>query len=313
MQKYVLIFLISVLAAAVSYAQSFDFDLNTRNYVPLSGGTELLFSGNQDPDPVVLDMAMSFNGASLEYFQVVDGVLIMLNLQTFDNINLYPANANLFSQQGTTRYFYKIEGQFPNRTMILECQNVKFRDERDETGASPSFMTYQIYVFEGLGGVMFHYGPSSINDFNLCFKKEGGCRTGWLDNVDTFRELKGQPTNPQNIVITNMSAEHPTMNAYPETGTMYIWGDERTSSHRGFIPEDLKIFPNITKGLVNISDSQISDSKSKVRVYNTSGQLLKIESINKYGQIDLGNLSPGVYQLIINKGAIQYNAKVVKM
>lgn len=312
MQKYVFIFLISVMSVMITRAQSFDFDINTRNYVPLSGGTELPFSGNQDPDPVVLDMAMSFNGASLEYFQVVDGVLIMLNLQTFDNINLYPANANLFSQEGTTRYFYKIEGEYPNRTIIVECQNVKFKDEKDETGESPSSITYQIYVSEGLGGVMFHYGPSLISNFDLCFKKEEGCRTGWLDNVDTFRELKGQPHNPQNIIITNMSAEHPTLNAYPETGTLYIWGDDRTSGKPQFV-SDLRIFPNITKGLVNISDSRINDPKSKVRIYNNNGQLLKIENINKYGQIDLGGLSPGVYQLIINKGTMQYNAKVVKM
>src|SRR5690606_8639658 len=140
-----------------------------------------------------------------------------INLETFSNIKTYPADANLFNLEGTTRYFYKIEGQSPERTLIIECQNVKFKDELEETGSSPSFITYQIRIQEGDGVISFHYGPSLIEDFALCFKKEEGCLTGWLDNEDTFRELEGSPQSPQNIVITNMSADHPTLNAYPAT------------------------------------------------------------------------------------------------
>jgi hypothetical protein len=300
------------LGAVSLQSQMFEFDWDQDAYTPLTGGTELTFEANKDPNPVVLDRAIQFNGDVFEYFQVVEGRLILLDPQTFVNLKLYPSDDFLASVPGETRFFYRIDGEYPQRVLRVECQKMFFKEEFKETGSYTSYITFSIAVSEGQGGIRYHYGPSSIVNFDLCFRPNNGMLVGWWDNKDVIRELNGSPDQPQPVVLPNMQAPHPRLNAYPIAGRVFSWGDDRTGI-RYQVFNDLHVFPTATKAWVTVQDKRIKDLSPRVKLFDNQGRLVKILSMNEQNQVDLSGFAAGYYQLILQSGNKRYIAKVIKL
>ncbi len=298
--------------AGILKAQSFDFDLDQETYASLSGAIELTFEANKDPDPVVLDRGIAFNGDVFEYFQVVEGRLILLDPQTFVNLKLYPSDDFLQSVPGETKIRYRLDGDYPNRVLSVECEKMFFKEEFKETGSYTSYVTFTMTVSEGQGGIRYHYGPHSIANFDLCFRPNNGMLVGWWDNKDVIRELNGTPDQPQPVVLTNMESPHPRLNAYPQSGRVYSWGDDRTGI-RYQVFSDLKVFPTATKSWVTIQDKRIKDLSTRVKLFDSNGRLVKVLKMNEQQQVDLSSFAAGYYQLILQSGNKQYVAKVIKL
>lgn len=311
MKKIILSLFISTCTILAAYSQSFQFSHKSKTYLPLEGGISMHIPENGDLDPLTFNTPFVFNGTEMHIFQVVDGILVFFNSVTYENLKLYPSDANYLLIPGDSEVKYRIDGVAPNRVCIVEIKNLRYKDEITQTGSASSFITFQIQIEEGNGAVSFHYGDSDVKNFNLCYKKYKGSLTGWSDNKDMFRELEGNPDSPKNINTNEVEGYHPVLNSVPASGTYYTWGDISVSTNTKFYT-DLSIFPNVTSGIINIKDSRLNVLSPKIDIYSSSGQLVKSDYLQK-NQIDIKELPSGVYQLIIRVNNNQYSAKVVKM
>jgi len=71
------------------------------------------------------------------------------------------------------------------------------------------------------------------------------------------------------------------------------------------IPKDLKIFPNPTSGLINLSKTY-----DQVEVYSLSGRLLKAKA--QSNSIDISNIQQGIYLMRLTSGTTSYQVKVIR-
>lgn len=312
MKKILLSLLLTSIIIPTVFSQTFQFSNKGKTYMPLEGAISMHIPENGDLDPLTFSTPFMFNGTEMNLFQVVDGILVFLNSVSYENLKLYPSDANYVLIPGDSEVNYRIDGTAPNRVCIVEIKNLRFKDEISQSGSTASsFISFQVYVEEGKGAVSFHYGESSIKNFELCYKKHKGSLTGWSDNKDMFRELEGTPDGPRNIVTSEIEGYHPVLNGVPTSGTYYSWGDINVSTNMKF-HHDLNIFPNVTSGIVNIKDSRLNVLSPKVDVYSSSGQLIKSAYLQK-NQMDIKELPAGIYQLVVRISNNQYSAKIVKM
>ena len=75
------------------------------------------------------------------------------------------------------------------------------------------------------------------------------------------------------------------------------------------------IYPNPTKGALNISIDKSLEGNSKIDVYNTIGLLIQSKNNsfrNNTTQIDLSGYSPGLYLIKIDINNNTYFGKIIK-
>lgn len=311
MKKVLFSILFTTLSVLTVFSQTFSFSHGNKTYLPLEGGISMNIPENGDLDPLTFNTPFMFNGTELNIFQVVDGILVLFNSVSYENLKLYPSDANYTLIPGDSEVNYRIDGVAPNRVCIVEIKNLRFRDEIAQSGTASSYISFQILIEEGKGAVSYHYGDSNIKNFDLCYKKHKGSLSGWSDNKDMFRELEGDPQAPRNLTTSEIEGYHPVLNGTPVSGTFYTWGDISVSTNMKFYT-DLNIFPNVTSSVVNIKDSRLSVLSPKIDIYSSSGQLVKSLFMQK-NQIDVKELPSGIYQLVIRINNNQYSAKIVKM
>lgn len=96
-------------------------------------------------------------------------------------------------------------------------------------------------------------------------------------------------------------------------GTITFTYNSSTLSTKNNVIEDIKIYPNPTKGKITLSNIQKIDLKS-AKIFNVLGRLVKDVSI-KNGvsklEIDLSNLNKGVYLLSLKSGDQSTTKKLV--
>jgi len=90
----------------------------------------------------------------------------------------------------------------------------------------------------------------------------------------------------------------------------YYFYSGTTSSHDITIGEPLQISPNPTTGLVRL---QVESSQSQISVLGLNGARAPVGRLSQNGnEVDLGNLPPGIYYIIVQEGRERRVGKVVK-
>ncbi|MBS3738912.1 MAG: T9SS type A sorting domain-containing protein [Psychroflexus sp.] len=90
--------------------------------------------------------------------------------------------------------------------------------------------------------------------------------------------------------------------------------ESTTLSTDEFEKSGISVYPNPASNLVNINFSQNTDELEQIALYDLNGRLILTRKLNSNDieqQIDVSNLSSGVYILEINTVKHQYNTKVI--
>ncbi|HXD93815.1 MAG TPA: T9SS type A sorting domain-containing protein [Bacteroidia bacterium] len=140
-----------------------------------------------------------------------------------------------------------------------------------------------------------HYFIENINcaDFHRLANSDGG-------------NSGNQPNSPTKGFVKNSNIV-PT----PNNQSLSVNGNKNQSS-------TISIYPNPTNSGITIdfNNSLLSTNNVTYKIYNTTGQNVKSQNppINSDSQlnIDLSDLNPGLYNIIINQGSKTWQKKVIK-
>ncbi|NBC58594.1 MAG: T9SS type A sorting domain-containing protein [Bacteroidetes bacterium] len=130
-----------------------------------------------------------------------------------------------------------------------------------------------------------------------------------FDNyTDTEVELNENAINTYSFTVDQSISESVASNRFD------IRFESTTLSTDEFEKSGISVYPNPASDLVNINFSQNTDELEQIVLYDLNGRLVfasKLNSNDIEQQIDVSNLSSGIYVLEINTVKHQYNTKVI--
>jgi len=216
----------------------------------------------------------------------MQGSDVYLNSPTFskENGGIIKAFGNEIS--GQTRLVEYGSDKYPNSTIDFDAVFVKERSTKLSSSIISNYGKNPYNNFDTDSSKMYHYSPDSPLDAKNKVIKYAGRTNGG----DLFWSFNNDVDDYSDQIITGLK------NALKNYATKLISiQGEKTTDVINVISEDFQIFPNpATKFLYIKSGSKIN----KIEIYNSEGKLQKRISEND-NSIDLKNLNPGKYNLII--------------
>jgi len=102
------------------------------------------------------------------------------------------------------------------------------------------------------------------------------------------------------------------------SGGIYKWNDLISSNDNNFITKtnDYKIYPNPTNNIINFEFADVENTNISIDIYDVTGKIIYSISENKANgfyktQIDMQNISKGIYIAIIKKGQLIFRDKII--
>lgn len=160
-----------------------------------------------------------------------------------------------------------------------------------------------------------------IEPGNICGKVVNSCNTPYPGNGTDYPDLQENYMNySTDLCYAMFTKEQVNMMRYALTvkrNQLIINREIETST--GFenisaADNGLELFPNPTKGMLNIRQNSPSANETIIQVYNSMGAVVKTERIPAYSSsydINLSNLAPSVYFLNFVNGNTQTTEKII--
>lgn len=207
---------------------------------------------------------------------------------------------------------YKIENGSDGKILKIQWKNVGFF--QDETGED--FINIQMWLYENLNKIEYHYGPVQINNVNEVYYFLGGTTVavassydffndGFLDNAYFLTELPNDPT-VETILAGQFSDEPYVINGTIPENTVYEFRN-KTLNISSFSDFDFDLYPNPATDIVYI---KIDSSKFETKIYNLLGQLVLSSSNRK--EINISHLPSATYFVKVNSNNKAFTKKIIK-
>lgn len=153
----------------------------------------------------------------------------------------------------------------------------------------------------------------------LAFLPWADAQTISRQSINSFGGSSNAPnmehTAGEAVIFTRSQASVILSQGYHQTYTMGFVGSQEFVIDRFGI----SLFPNPTNSTLNIGYSNGSKSNNGLRlsVYNCSGQLVLsdadiLKSSSEIYQLNIANLSSGIYYIHLSNGSFQSNHKIIK-
>ena len=148
-----------------------------------------------------------------------------------------------------------------------------------------------------------------------------GLMINWNNVVVTYNSaINGLEKNQEYFVLVDAGAfKDYSGNPFAGITSNSIWQFKTGKSYMTGIYDqeqnNIIIYPNPTKGALNISIDKSLEGNSKIDVYNTIGLLIQSKNNsfrNNTTQIDLSGYSPGLYLIKIDINNNTYFGKIIK-
>ena len=160
-----------------------------------------------------------------------------------------------------------------------------------------------------------------IEPGNICGNIINSCNTPYPGNGTDYPDLQENYMNySTDLCYAMFTKEQVNMMRYALTAKrnqLIINREIETSTGMENISADnngLELFPNPTKGMLNIRQASPSANETIIQVYNTMGAVVMTERIPAYSSsydINLSNLAPSVYFMNFVNGNTQTTEKIV--
>ncbi len=210
---------------------------------------------------------------------------------------------------------YEVTGSPGTQIFKLQIKNATFAGDLTAT------IDLQIWLYEEFSRLELRMGPNTIPSPAGAF---GGGTNGpysGIHHLSTFTPITyvyglfayGDENNPEDSLVsgTGISSFGIILNDCPAEGKVYVYGD--AASMANIIQNEgvsFQLYPNPVENKLTISGV---NPESTAKIVDMGGRLIMeftFDSIEK--EIDLSNLSEGVYQIKIEKDGVIEQSKFVK-
>lgn len=215
---------------------------------------------------------------------------------------------------------YNMSGPVGKRIFKLEYMNAGFSDENHIYSTLDDSLNMQVWLREDSNIVEMHFGPAKISHYSDYFFF-GGPMLGYVRNMNhdalTFEKiylLKGSPTAPTIDSATAAVMIFPALSSYPANGTVYR-----------FIPKDIPKPTTYTAHTVQAAGVNVYPTRCGDRLFVESQQAANYKIISLIGNVvqtgeirnglntlDVGNLTAGMYVIVVRNDSFYDSYKFIK-
>jgi hypothetical protein len=302
------------------HGQTYHLSVTTAPFEHLEGGTSAINGVWDDPD-LVLPIGFGF-----PFFDTVLTHLYLRSSFSFITLSNTPASATLSGivvfggdivdrgfQEGTSLspITYQTTGSTGNRVFTAEWENAGFYWDLFNNGSSTDFVNFQLRLFEADGTIEFHYGPNQHSFPEIDYNGNMGPSVQLIEayNINSQMSLgevlllSGDPVDPD---ITTTLQDIFLDSPIPED-LVYRFTREPT----GVLDPVVKFnyyHPNPTTGKLTLSDDYHQEKVLEVNVTDANGRHCLSDDQPK--EIELFDLSPGTYDLLITTTGGKYRQRI---
>lgn len=276
-----------------------------------------------DPDlviPLGFDFVLSTNVFNTLYIdsEFSLGAEVTLSSNDFDNSPIFVPTTLDYIDRGfstnvsESEISYKSENGPDGKILKIQWKNVGFFD--DETGED--FMNVQMWLYENLNKIEYHYGPLQINNVEEVYDSLGGTTVavassydllndGFLDNAYFLTELPEDPTVLTILAGQFLDEPYVLSGTIPEN-TVYEF-QNTTLDISNFTDLYFDLYPNPATDIINVKTEL---SKFEIEIFNLLGQIVIKSSNDK--EINISNLTEGAYLVRISSNNKTFTKKIIK-
>lgn len=308
------------------FAQT-EFDVITRSETYKDLENPISLTNGQiwdDPDlviPLGFDFVLSTNVFNTLYIdsEFSTGAEVTLSSNDFDDSPIFVPTTLDYIDRGhssnvsESEISYKLENGGDGKILKIQWKNVGFFD--DETGED--FMNVQMWLYENLNKIEYHYGPLQINNVEEVYDSLGGTIVAvassydilndrFLDNAYFLTELPENPTVLTKLAGQVLGEEPYVLSGTIPENTVYEFRNT-TLDISNFTDLYFDLYPNPATDIINIKTDL---SKFEIEIFNLFGQSVIKSSNDK--EINISNLTKGSYLVRINSNNKTFTKKIIK-
>ena len=302
-------------------AQTYNLTVSEESYTPLENSISLTNDEIWDDEEYSFPIEIDF-----EYFgDKLDTLFVDVNglvaNTSFENIGsesfvsfILPFYNDLIdlgyiSEESVSNISYLIDGEEGSRILKIEWNNVGFYDDYYDNQADPSFVNFQLWLYELDNAIEFHYGDSKV-DSELVFQYYGGGPIAGLmdtynettDIYDEFAVLIGDPAKP-NVILWEGEVDFEytqLLDSVPMPNTVYRFDlmDVSTTEIQA-LSQNFSIYPNPVLTQLSIVSERVDSEIQSISIFSNDGRWIR--TINSdFSNINVSDLWSGVYHIHIS-------------
>ena len=300
--------------------QTYHLSVTTAPFEFLEGGTSAINGVWDDPD-LVLPIGFDF-----PYFDTVLTHLYLRSAFSFITLSDTPDEATLsgivvfggdivdrglLDDNSLSPITYQTSGNAGNRVFTAEWENAGFYWDLFDDSNSTDFVNFQLRLFEADGTIEFHYGPNQHSTPEIDYNGNFGPSVQLIEayNINSQMSLgevlllSGDPADPD---ITTTLQDIFLDSPIPED-LVYRFTREPT-----IVREPISIVsyyhPNPTPGKLSLLADYQEEEIKEVNITDEQGR--HCFTVEQTQSLDLINLPPGIYDLMITTTNGQYRQRI---
>lgn len=323
-------YLISIIAFVTvfeisTFGQGYQFSKRTEIYNNLTDAV-LVNQGLWGYETYAIPIGFDF----LFFDSYIDTLVIYENIPGFftsnnleDSQYIGPFGATLIDRGelngiSLSKISYKVLNDPGNRICIIEWKNFGFEGDVWCNNTSTDYVNFQVWLYEAMDIIEFHYGPNLITNFQCSFWGEVGptiALSPWgnyLENIvsDSTIWLTGLAGAPS-IILSNMPYY---VTGIIDQGTIYCFNNVLTSTNDLHLTK-VDIFPNPVKDVASVVVPDCS-GQCNIEIYDLQGRLELKQEVNLANgiiKLSLEHISPGFKYMRIWLTNTYYSTKFIKL
>jgi hypothetical protein len=324
MKHYFTLLFVSILFAASTQAQTFDYDFSafSDTYTDLVNPTAATTMSWDDP---LIDIPIGFSFS----FEGSIGDVAYLGSSgygaelSFENTSESGASlvayasdiidAGYQADEMVSIIAYQTTGTAGSRICKIEWKDVAFYNEVSDDGTNNQRISFQLWLYENSNLFEIRFGPNSITDNSV---HDGNLTSGirsfdFLTSSGYGHLAQGNPSAPTILSSTDeFEFFSVTLDDNPEDGMVYRFGASFVSVETPKENVNWNAYPNPTTGLLNLITGM--DSAVQFELLDLSGRVLKNGQLFNTETLDITNFETGIYLVRMTAGSKVKTVQVVK-
>jgi hypothetical protein len=304
--KRILLIAVFLFTIKSGYGQYYTFTQLNQPYNTISGGTVVSTAGWDYLNTFVIPFPFSFEyfGMPFDTFYVQGGSGGFINLGggNLGDYQLYFYDAPVFDMgSGISPISYSVLGTAPNRTLVLQLENVGFIYDPNLT----DYFEVQVWFHETTNVLEIHNGPSSVQSSDSWWPQYNGPTVSLDRDSVTYFELYG----PANNATASSNPPVDYITGSPDVTNVYRFTPTFTGIEK-IISLPLFVFPNPSNGNITVNSARLN-SAATFSLFDLKGQLLR-QVIIEPGIINFSfDLENGIYLLRIRSNEGEFIQRLI--
>jgi hypothetical protein len=212
----------------------------------------------------------------------------------------------------------KTMGNPGSRITIIEYNNIGLYFDPIET----DFVSFQLWLYEGLNTVEYHYGDRLVKSPADVFEFDGPIVGFLCQNVEdgsfSALTLAGDPLNPQLVFFNDEPTEEDPiwLDAVPPSGTVYRFNDQKVSvRNHADLSIEFAVRPNPFSNQITLKANASLPTNTEFLLFNAEGKLVLQTILSEEAEhsIFTENLGQGAFYFVLkNQNQVLHSGIAIK-